>query len=95
MPNATKGLVLSLEQSVLDNCVCAYNINPTAGSLAGAKHSDEAKAKMSARKQGAGNPRFNQGKAVYLYVVHAHGLELQSTHLSLSYNNKLYYRILL
>jgi group I intron endonuclease len=69
VPNATSSLLLSLEQSVLDNCVCAYNTLPIAGSPVGSKHTDKAKAKMSAKKS----------KAVYLYVVHPHGLELAST----------------
>src|SRR4051794_7113460 len=47
-PNATSSLVLALEQSVLDGCVCAYNILPTAGSPAGVKRSEETKAKISA-----------------------------------------------
>jgi hypothetical protein len=33
-PNPTSSLVLALEQSILDSCVCAYNISPTAGSPA-------------------------------------------------------------
>lgn len=49
-PNTTRSLVLALEQYVLDNCVCAYNILPTAGSPTGYKHSDEAKEKMKGRK---------------------------------------------
>ncbi|CAG8659628.1 13766_t:CDS:2, partial [Acaulospora colombiana] len=51
VPDATSSLVLALEQSILDGCVCAYNILPTAGSSAGARHSDETKAKMSAVKR--------------------------------------------
>jgi hypothetical protein len=47
IPNATSSLVLALEQSVLDTCVCAYNINPTAGSRAGAELSEEHKGKIS------------------------------------------------
>ena len=125
MRDATKEGVLSLEQAVLDNCVCAYNISPTAGSpagvtrsdetkekistsLKGKSHSEETRSKMSASKQGDGNPNkgktcseetrakisaskkgqnspyLNQGKSVYLYVVHAHELELQSTHYNTS-----------
>jgi len=107
-PNATTSLLLALEQYMLDNCVCEYNILPTAGSSTGYKLSDEAKAKISAAKKGnslseehkanlsaAGKgksrseetkakmsdamkgrqgekaSRFNKGKPVYLYVVHA------------------------
>jgi len=55
IPEATGALVLSLEQSVLDNCVCAYNILPIAGSSAGYKHSDEAKEKMATAKKGNTN----------------------------------------
>ena len=55
VPNATSSLVLALEQSILDGCTCAYNILPTAGSLAGYKHSDEAREKMSAAKKGRDN----------------------------------------
>ncbi|CAG8751985.1 7168_t:CDS:2, partial [Acaulospora colombiana] len=50
VPDAS--LVLALEQSVLDGCICAYNILPTAGSSAGAKHSEETKAKISASVKG-------------------------------------------
>jgi len=148
-PNATSSLVLALdrsifdrsnvrrsaiEQSVLDGCVCAYNISPTAGSPAGVKRSEETKAKisdsmkgntnckgrelsdetrskMSAAKKGAehsaltkakmstakkgktrseetkakisasskGRVNYNQGYPVYLYLIHAHGLELAAT----------------
>ena len=60
VPEAAPELVLSLEQAVLDNCVCAYNINPTAGSLLGFKHSDETKAKMSDAKRGEANPQFGE-----------------------------------
>ena len=94
---ATKEGVLSLEQAVLDGCVCVYNILPTAGSSAGhtlteeqktnisaarkgMKFSEEHKARISESVKGEKNPRFNKGKPVYLYVVHPHGLELQSTH---------------
>jgi group I intron endonuclease len=42
-PNATRSLVVALEQSVLDDCTCVYNILPTAGSCAGVTHSDETK----------------------------------------------------
>lgn len=52
VPNATSSLVLSLEQSVLDSCVCAYNILPVAGSSAGFKHTDETKAKIGAANKG-------------------------------------------
>lgn len=52
VPEATGPLVLSLEQSVLDSCVCAYNISPTAGSPAGVKRSEETKSKMSAARRG-------------------------------------------
>jgi len=99
VPEATGALVLSLEQSVLDNCVCAYNILPTAGSCAGVKRSEEHKAKISASmkgnsnskgrnlsdehkgkisasNKGQGNPNYNKGKAVYLYLVHTDSLEL-------------------
>jgi len=51
-PNATTSLLLALEQSVLDNCVCAYNISPTAESPAGVKRSEETKAKVSAARKG-------------------------------------------
>jgi len=46
----------------------------------GHKHSEESKAKISGRQQGANNSNF-KGK-VYLYVVHSHRLELASTHLN-------------
>jgi group I intron endonuclease len=52
VPDASSALVLSLEQSILDNCVCAYNILPTAGSYSGFKLTDETKAKISASKKG-------------------------------------------
>ena len=55
IPNATSSLVLALEQSVLDGCVCAYNINPTAGSRAGVEFSEEHKAKISAAQKGNSN----------------------------------------
>jgi group I intron endonuclease len=91
------GLVVALEQSVLDSCTCAYNILPTAGSSAGFKLSEETKEKMSAAKKGKSkseehkakisssrlgedNPYYNRGKAVYLHLVHAHGLELSATY---------------
>jgi len=45
VPDASHSLLLALEQSVLDNCVCAYNILPTAGSSVGFNHSDEAREK--------------------------------------------------
>jgi len=52
MPNITSSSVLALEQGVLDNCVCDYNINPTADSRAGVKHSEETRSKMSCSKLG-------------------------------------------
>ena len=52
IPNATSSLLLSLEQAVLDGCVCTYNILPTAGSPAGVKRSEEHKAKTSASLKG-------------------------------------------
>jgi len=78
-PNATRSLVLAMEQSVLDGCVCAYNILPTAGSPAGAKRSEEHKAKISCSLLREKNPRFNKGKSVYLYIVRPQGLELIAT----------------
>jgi group I intron endonuclease len=52
VPNATREILLCLEQSVLDSCTCVYNILPTAGSLAGFKHSEETKAQISASRMG-------------------------------------------
>jgi group I intron endonuclease len=52
VPDATREMVLCLEQSVLDSCVCVYNILPTAKSLAGFKHTEEAKAKVSVYRKG-------------------------------------------
>jgi hypothetical protein len=52
MRDATKEGVLSLEQSVLDNCECTYNILPTVGSSAGVKLSEETKTKISAARKG-------------------------------------------
>ena len=88
-------LVLALEQTVLDSGTCAYNISPTAGSCAGVKHTEEFKAKISernrkrkgekrseevkARMRGEGNGKYNKGKPVYLYIVHADALELKAT----------------
>ena len=118
VPDASPDLVLALEQSVLDGCVCVYNISPTAKSPAGVKHSEESKAKISAALKGkrsalkgrkrsdetkakisaamkaAGHPNYGKNlsdehkakisakntKPVYLYAVHHHGVELQSTH---------------
>jgi group I intron endonuclease len=57
-PNATKEVVLSLEQSVLYGCTCAYNVLPTAGShaslvaYAGAKRSEESKSRLSESRKG-------------------------------------------
>ena len=65
---------------MLDGCVCTYNILPTAGSSAGAKHTDETKEKISASKKGQNSPYLNQGKAVYLYIVRGHVLELAATY---------------
>jgi len=134
IPNATSSLVLALEQSVLDGCVCAYNISPTAGSSAGVKRSEETKAKISDSMKGNTNSKgrelsdgissvvesakkgtkhsaltkakisdskkgktrseeskakisasskgqvnYNKGYPVYLYLIHAHGLELAAS----------------
>jgi len=81
-PNATSSLVLALEQSVLDNCTCAYNLSPTAGSPAGVKHSEETKAKRKGQKlseEHKAKISASKGKAVYLYLVHADGLELSAS----------------
>ena len=90
VPDATAPLVLSLEQSVLDNGICAYNILPTAGSSAGYKHSDEAKEKMKGREHSdeskskissslkGNNNKYNKGKTIYLYLVHVNGFELSA-----------------
>jgi hypothetical protein len=48
--------------------------------MRGLKRSDSTKAKMSLTKQGENHPRFNKGKAVYLNIVHAHGLEPSATY---------------
>jgi group I intron endonuclease len=48
-------LILALEQSVLDGCVCAYNISPTAGSSAGVKHTEQTKVKVSEGLKGNSN----------------------------------------
>lgn len=76
--DATKEGVLFLEQSVLDNCVCDYNILPTAGSAAGFKLNEEQRAKVSAGLKGNTN-RKDKGKAVYLYLVHVDRFELIAT----------------
>jgi len=54
-PNATRPSVLALEQLILDNWYCAYNILPTAGSSAGVKWSPEHKAKISESLKGNQN----------------------------------------
>jgi group I intron endonuclease len=106
VPNATREMVLSLEQSVLDNYTCVYYILQTAGSLAGFKHTEEAKAKVSAARKGKSHSdetkakisaakkgknlsdghkakiAAKKSKAVYLYVVHPHGLELSAVYLN-------------
>jgi group I intron endonuclease len=109
MRDGAKEAVLSLEQEILDNCICEYNILPTAGSSAGLKHteetkakiseclkgntrclgrelSDESRAKISAARKGQklseehkAKISAKKGKAVYLYVVRTHGLELNAT----------------
>jgi len=57
VPNATSSLVLALDSRSDDTCVCAYNINPTAGSRAGAELSEEHKAKISAALKGNTHPK--------------------------------------
>lgn len=52
LPDATKDIVLHLEQSVLDTWKPEYNIQPLANSSAGRPLSEETKAKLSAYRKG-------------------------------------------
>lgn len=92
IPDATTSTLLALEQFVLDSGMCAYNICPVAGSCAGYKHTDEARANMSGAQKGNKNAKgYKQteehkakvlakiSKPVYLYLVHTDRLELSAS----------------
>jgi group I intron endonuclease len=95
VPNASRELVLQLEQHVLDNWVCDYNCQPNATSasrLLTTEHkakiaisrkdmliSEETRARMSTSHLGERNGRFNKGTPVYLYEVNSTKLELSAT----------------
>lgn len=95
VPNASRELVLQLEQHVLDSWVCDYNCQPNATSASRnltAEHkaklaiarknwifSEETKTRMSESHKGERNGRYNKGTPVYLYEVNSTGYELSAT----------------
>jgi hypothetical protein len=87
-----KKLLLSIEQKYLDSIKPRYNFASIAGSPLGYKHTDKARATISAHKQGSNNPAFGRtgdknpmfgqiaatAKTVYFYNIN-YVLEQQYT----------------